>query len=517
MTVKNSDEQSEVEETPPKKRKVEIKAKKAAPHARKSVMIRKRLNISSNIPPDALDVMDKFTKIKQRHSSEPSKSPTFDKRRRIMPLPLEIKAEPAVKLTVTLDTSETVAQVPLAEAVPETGEPTTREQEVGVPESQAALREEITESTVEEVEPRESEASQVAQPTEDSTIESHEITQTATQDDATEPEPEGTQTTTHNDVTEPESEVEVKESAPVDAAAVENETQEPASAGELDQTADEFANEWRQSMSFISDQQLPVIASLSQIDLLSGSDVSLDLGEGSAELDTTMVFDASDVDLNMYPQLNDVANEEEIESFVVKSDAEYIFDYNLKRVSVVMERVHPDKLRKILGNRMPDSHKVTKSGRMWKPKIIVDPSTEVKTRKNLKKRSESKSSQVKGSKALSAAKDRQKRGRTGNEKKAGEHRIKETKGQHSKDKKERPSKEKKVRPIAMREKKSDEIERPSMVTKEKKSDEMPRKEKKERPLQSPQDEFFESPEEEFPIDLEETYVDFSSLGKTFFN
>lgn len=488
-TAKNSQRQLGEEETPSKKRKIEVKAKNTTSQSR----IAQRLGINNHISHP--DTMDKFTAIKMRRSFEPTKTSTPSQRKNRMPAPLAIKAEPAVENVIQLDTTE-VSQVPLTEAAPETVEPTTREQEEDVPEpKQSVFKEKINESTLKPIEPREetreSEAPQVTQETEDSTTQLQEATQTTTQEDATEPEIEVAQTTTQEDATEPEIEVEMQESAPEEAPAVENETQEPASEAAAAASADDVtqAVELRGSVSFSYDGQLPVIESLSQIDLFS--DVPMNLS-GSTELDTSLEFDSGEVDMNIYPQL-DVANEEEVESSDIKTDGEYISDYKLKPVSVMMERVDPDKLRKILGHRMPDSHKVTKSGRVWKPKIIVDPSTSFQTRKNLKKRIDSKSS-----KALSITNGKQKRGRPGKEKKSDEHR--------SKEKKERPSKEMKSGSHQSKDKK------------EKKSEEKSRKEKKERPRQSRQDQFFEAPDEDFPVseDIEEGYVDFS-LGKTFFD
>lgn len=546
-TVKNSQGQSEEEETPSKKRKIEAKAKSTTSRSR----IAARLGINGDTPHS--DTMDKFSAIKMRRSCSfyPPMTSTPNQRKNEIPQLLEIKAEPGVKNVIQLDTTE-VSQVPLTEAAPETVEPNTREQEEDVPEpQQTALQEKIDESTLKSIEPRESEASQVAQATEDSTNESREkinestmepikpreepreseapqvaqateesanepreVAQMTTHDNVTELEPEGTQTTTpddateimeiedtqtHEDATEPEIEVEMQESAPEEAAAVENETQEPApeaaeaAAGFQATTEDATeAVELQRSVSFSFDGQLPVMKSLSQINLLS--DVSMNLGDGTAELDTSIEFNAGDVDMNMFPQLI-VANEEEVESSDIKTDAEYISDYKLKPVSVMIERVDQEKLRKILGHRMPDSHKVTKSGRVWKPKIIVDPSTSFQTRKNIKKRIDSKSSK---------ANEKQKRGRPGREKKSDEHR--------SKNKKEHQSKEVKSSEHRSKDKK----ERRGNDKKEKKSEEKPRKEKKERPRQNCQDQFFEAPDEDFPVseDIEETYVDFST-GRTF--
>lgn len=75
--------------------------------------------------------------------------------------------------------------------------------------------------------------------------------------------------------------------------------------------------------------------------------------------------------------------------------------YKLKNCSITMPRLDPDKLKKCVGKRMPASFmsapKITKSGRIWKPKIIVDPSTDTfrKLFKNKKKTPVPKTKQIK--------------------------------------------------------------------------------------------------------------------------
>lgn len=70
----------------------------------------------------------------------------------------------------------------------------------------------------------------------------------------------------------------------------------------------------------------------------------------------------------------DIAAEVEIQS-ETSDEENFQKRFQLKEVSVSLIRIDPLKLQKILGDRMPKPPQVTKSGRAWKPKIILDPST----------------------------------------------------------------------------------------------------------------------------------------------
>lgn len=120
----------------------------------------------------------------------------------------------------------------------------------------------------------------------------------------------------------------------------------------------------------------------------------------SPEVETLNSFVPADVDLDLFPQLKDIGNEvilpEVKSSEAVGTDAgetisakENIPD--MKDLSIYIVRLDPVKLVKILGDRMPKMAKKSKSGRVWKPKIIIDPSTASHyKKKSLEKKIEAK-------------------------------------------------------------------------------------------------------------------------------
>lgn len=109
-------------------------------------------------------------------------------------------------------------------------------------------------------------------------------------------------------------------------------------------------------------------------------------------------------DLSLFPQIDDIGNEVVVIEAIIEASTEsstkteslnseskqcdpcksaealksqdYIERYNLKPLSVVLEVLDYSKILKIVGDRMPSFSvtKVTKSGRVMKPKVIVDPS-----------------------------------------------------------------------------------------------------------------------------------------------
>lgn len=94
----------------------------------------------------------------------------------------------------------------------------------------------------------------------------------------------------------------------------------------------------------------------------------------------------TDIDLELFPQLDDFGNSEVVPEATQSNDTELVLEapeaqenLALKKLTIDVVRLDPVKLQKILGNRIPSCMKnlpkISKSGRIWKPKIIVDPST----------------------------------------------------------------------------------------------------------------------------------------------
>lgn len=96
----------------------------------------------------------------------------------------------------------------------------------------------------------------------------------------------------------------------------------------------------------------------------------------------------NEFDLSLFPQLDNVVDEVIIETSMTedlsnKSTAnvsesskpeplDYAKQFGIKNSSVVLELLDAEKIKKIVGNRMPELPKVTKSGRVLKPKVIAD-------------------------------------------------------------------------------------------------------------------------------------------------
>ena len=95
-------------------------------------------------------------------------------------------------------------------------------------------------------------------------------------------------------------------------------------------------------------------------------------------------------EMSLIPQLFDERNEMATNSLpVAPTDKDFCKLYNLKNCSISLgPRIDPVKLKKILGNRMIglnfETQKKTKSGRVWKQRLIIDPSTAVQHRKPFK-------------------------------------------------------------------------------------------------------------------------------------
>lgn len=96
-----------------------------------------------------------------------------------------------------------------------------------------------------------------------------------------------------------------------------------------------------------------------------------------------------DIETSLFPQLSNVGSEVEIETQTDAFTDEKLFEmYNLRTCSVSCDRINPDELQKYLEKEMLaftlKVPKITKSGRVWKPKIIIDPSTTVTHRNSIK-------------------------------------------------------------------------------------------------------------------------------------
>lgn len=81
-----------------------------------------------------------------------------------------------------------------------------------------------------------------------------------------------------------------------------------------------------------------------------------------------------DIDMTIFPQLEGVAEIIVPPTSPIKTDEDYVVEHKLRVLTVTLTRLDPYKMQKILGNRMPLLKKITKSGRILKPKDRLDPS-----------------------------------------------------------------------------------------------------------------------------------------------